>query len=163
MRYSDIKIVLQEVPTEISLAFFITGCPLRCPGCHSVREWNGSIGSELSDKVLENFLQKYQIYISCVLFLGGEWYNETLVKHLKKIKELGFKTALYTGLNKKDVPIEILKNLDYLKYGSYQQQLGGLSSSMTNQNLINVHTNESLNKYFLQGGFDDSAERSANQ
>ena len=163
MRYSDIKIVLQEVPTEISLAFFITGCPLRCSGCHSAMEWKSSIGSELTDEVLENFLKKYQLYISCVLFLGGEWYQQTLIKHLKKIKESGFKTALYTGLEEKAVPIEILNHLDYLKYGSYQQQLGGLSSPKTNQNLINVKTKESLNKYFLQGGSNDSLECTANQ
>ena len=34
LRYVHEDIVWQEVPGEVSLAYSIAGCPLRCPGCH---------------------------------------------------------------------------------------------------------------------------------
>lgn len=35
MKYSDAQVVFAEVPDEITLAISISGCPNRCPGCHS--------------------------------------------------------------------------------------------------------------------------------
>lgn len=149
MRYSDSRIVFQEIPVEISLAFFITGCPLRCKGCHSTAYWNGQLGELLTPKLFEHKLNVYKNYISCVLFLGGEWEDVTLASFLIRAGELGLKTALYTGLEKKEVPQSLIPYLDYLKYGPYDAQRGGLNSSATNQKLIYLKDNTLLNHHFL--------------
>ena len=156
MRYSSSQIVFQEIPTEISLAYQITGCPLKCAGCHSSDLWSSFSGQELTLESLDKDLEKYIEYISCVLFLGGEWDESGLEQLLNRIKSYDLKTALYTGLEMQQVGQPILNLLDYLKYGPYLAKFGPLTSPTTNQKLINLKTNENLNYYFLHGGDHDS-------
>lgn len=159
MRYSGSQIVFQEIPTEISLAYQMTGCPLKCPGCHSSDLWGKTAGRELNIEILIQDLEKYRNQISCVLFLGGEWEEITLINLLKYIKSYNLKTALYTGLERHQISQPLLNRLDYLKYGSYRAELGPLTSPTTNQKLINLKTNENLNHYFIHGGNYDSIRR----
>lgn len=150
MRYSVSRIVFQEIPNEISLALYITGCPLRCPGCHSSEFWNEKKGGVLSTEILQSLIKKWNQYITCVLYLGGEWEYQELAQQLNWIKAQGYKTALYTGLEYHQVPSILIPQLDYLKYGPYIEKLGPLSSPHTNQRLININTNENLNYQFLR-------------
>ncbi len=156
MRYSDCQIVFQEIPNEISLAYQMTGCPLRCLGCHSSDLWKTQSGQELKIESLKRDIEKYKNFISCVLFLGGEWELEELLTLLDYVKSCNLKTALYTGLELNQIDQQLRNKLDYLKYGSYQAELGALTSPLTNQKLVNLKTNENLNHYFIQGGYDDS-------
>ena len=39
VRYFNFDVVFAEVPDQVSLAINITGCPNRCPGCHSPHLW----------------------------------------------------------------------------------------------------------------------------
>lgn len=156
MRYSGTQVVFQEIPNEITLAFQVIGCPVRCSGCHSSDLWSSDIGEDLDLKTLSGNIDKFKNYISCVLFLGGEWNQSELVAHLDFIKASGLKTALYTGLEYDQVSVEIINRLDYLKYGPFISQLGPLSSPITNQKLVNLKTNENLNRYFTHGGTHDS-------
>jgi len=146
MRYKDYDIVLQEVPNEISLSFTITGCRLACDGCHSPYLWKEGSGSELTPEVFTYILNRYKSLISCVLFMGGEWEPDNLINLLIISKEMGLKTALYSGLEYIDY--DIFKKLDYLKLGPWVKELGGLSSEITNQKFINVNTSENLNHLF---------------
>jgi anaerobic ribonucleoside-triphosphate reductase activating protein len=156
MRYSSIQIVFQEIPNEISLAIHVTGCRLRCLGCHSSDSWSSKKGTELNiDWLLKN-IEKYRQHITCVLYLGGEWHTKELVAHLTFIKSLNLKTALYTGLELSQVDSTIIDQLDYLKYGKYDADLGPLNSPRSNQKLINLKTNENLNHYFVDGVHYDS-------
>lgn len=146
MRYKDYDIVLQEVPNEISLSFTITGCRLACDGCHSPYLWKEGSGSELTPEVFTYILNRYKSMISCVLFMGGEWEPDNLINLLIISKEMGLKTALYSGLE--HIDYDIFEKLDYLKLGPWIKELGGLSSEMTNQKFINVNTSENLNHLF---------------
>jgi anaerobic ribonucleoside-triphosphate reductase activating protein len=156
MRYSGVQIVFQEIPTEISLAIHITGCPLACPGCHSSDLWNSQVGHELDITSLSKNIERYKRHITCVLYLGGEWAAKELVQQLEYVKSLNLKTALYTGLEYSKINSEIIGHLDYLKYGKYDAALGPLGSLNTNQKLVNLKTNETLNHYFVHGGQHDS-------
>ncbi len=151
LRYSSYDIVLQEIPNEISLCFTITGCPLACEGCHSQYTWNPDLGEPMTAVVLEKLLDKYDQTISCVLFMGGEWNIECLLRFIEISKNRNLKTALYTGLNlkqiKKKYP-ELLTKLDYIKTGKWIPSLGGLDSRTTNQELLEVKTGNVLNHYF---------------
>lgn len=148
MRYSSLQIVFQEVPNEISLALHITGCPLRCTGCHSSDIRNPKVGTVLTAENLNQFLTEYRNYITCVVFLGGEWEPSILIEFLEIIQKRNLKTCLYTGYEYHQVSPEILKHLDYLKYGPYRPELGGLDSPRTNQRFIEVNSGFVLNHYF---------------
>lgn len=150
MRYKEYNIVLQEIPNEVSLCFSMTGCNLRCIGCHSPFLWKNTSGDLLSLEILDMLISKYKRTISCILFMGGEWNGIEFVNTLKYIKSLGIKTALYTGLDFDNVDISIIKNLDYIKYGPWIKDLGGLDSINTNQVLLNLNTMENMNYYFMK-------------
>ena len=133
LRYHDIQVVLQEVPGQISLCFSITGCPLRCEGCHSPFLWKNGSGEILTDELFSDFLDKYKSMISCVLFMGGEWEEKDLIKKLKTAEDN-----------------EIKNHLTWLKTGPWIAELGGLDSPETNQKFIEVKTNKLLNHYFVK-------------
>ena len=148
MRYSEFEIVLQEVPGEVTLCFTITGCKLACDGCHSPYLWKEGSGDELTVNVFNNVINRYKNLLSCILFMGGEWHKEELIEFLKIARERGLKTCLYTGLE--DVDDDIKSNLNFLKIGSWNKNLGGLKNIETNQKFINVETGENLNYLFIK-------------
>lgn len=142
MKYLTEQIVFQEVPNELSLAFEITNCPRRCPGCHTP-ELQGDCGEVLTIQKFDQICEKYASYdgkfmFSCVLFMGGEQHPE-FDEFLEHCRKMGLKTALYTGAE--SVSLNVLKKLDYVKLGKYIAALGGLDSPTTNQRF-----------YILKGG-----------
>lgn len=152
MRYSSVQVVFQEIPNEISLAIHVSGCALRCRNCHSSDLWNSKVGAELDRESLMELMTKYKKYVTCILFMGGEWEHENLISLIEIARSEQVKTALYTGLEYEDVNEQILSKLDYIKVGPYKENLGGLRSKNTNQRLIDLKTNKILNKYFIEEG-----------
>ncbi|OEK07650.1 anaerobic ribonucleoside-triphosphate reductase activating protein [Flavivirga aquatica] len=148
MYYYNFEVVLQEVPGEISLCFSISGCPLRCQGCHSPFLWKEGVGDLLNKNAFEEILNVYNNLATCVLFMGGEWYEKELIELLKLAKLKNFKTCLYTG--KEEVALAILRELTWIKTGKWEQVLGGLNSITTNQKFIEVKTNKNLNYLFIK-------------
>ncbi len=141
------QIAFQEVPDEVSLAFTISGCPLRCEGCHSQDTWCADNGDDLNLARFAGYLKLYEGMFSCVLFFGGEWNAPHLIELLDYAKKQGLKTCLYSGMEK--IPNRISTHLDYLKTGCWQPKLGGLDSKQTNQRFTEVATNQLLNFKFL--------------
>lgn len=148
MRYYKKDIVFQEVPGEISLCYFICGCPLRCKGCHSPFTWNESTGIPLKIEEYIQTLDKYNGSLSCILFMGGEWNETELVQFLEIARNRSLKTCLYSGLD--DVSQEIKSQLTFLKTGPWIAGLGGLDSITTNQRMIQLDTKECLNQAFYK-------------
>ena len=130
LSYSYPQVVLAEVPGEITLALSVSGCPLRCKGCHSTFTYDAQYGSPLTTQAIESHLNKH---ITCVLFYGGEWQPTELMALLKHCKELGLKTCLYTGYELSFIPSQLLQLLDFIKVGNFNSALGGLESPTTNQ------------------------------
>lgn len=149
MKYVEMTVCTQEVPDEISLCLTISGCRLRCDGCHSPYLWKEH-GMELSEDVLLGAIRKYSGMLSCVLFMGGEWYEDELVGLLRLSKTYNLKTCLYTGED--DVSDGIKANLDYLKTGRWISNLGGLDCDLTNQKFINVVSGEDIGWKFKKNG-----------
>jgi len=146
MRTLKEDVVFQEVPNEVSLLFQITGCPLRCKGCHSEELWDENNGAKLTDSYFEKKIIEYRSLITCVLFFGGEWDQAELVAKLKIAKRYGLKTCLYSGFNFISGPIYAY--LDYLKIGPWREGRGGLDSRKTNQQFIQIETGNVLNYLF---------------
>lgn len=133
LKYLFYDVVCAEIPNELSLAIAISGCEIRCPGCHSRELWEDK-GTPLTIEAIEELL-KLEDGVSCLLLMGGERDIDTLTRlfmHFhKKIN-----TAWYCGLDM--IPKDkkgILDYLDFLKLGHYDSELGGLDSPTTNQRL----------------------------
>ena len=148
MEIYNYDIVFQEVPDEISLCISVCGCNNRCDGCHSEHLWNKSSGYKFDIDDLRNLLNKYNDNISCVCFMGGEWYVDEILVFLDEIKARGLKSCLYTG--SPSISDSIRDKLTYLKIGEYIEELGGLNRIGTNQRFIKVDTGEDLTYKFIK-------------
>ncbi len=148
MNYYDLQIALQEVPGEVSICFSITGCSVRCKGCHSPYLWKEGSGRLLSKETYAEALSKYKGMASCVLFMGGEWHKKELIDKLKYARQQGYKTCLYTG--EETLTNDILEQLTWVKTGAWKGDLGGLGSPTTNQQFKEAGTNKILNHLFLK-------------
>jgi anaerobic ribonucleoside-triphosphate reductase activating protein len=145
LKYLNYDIVFQEVPFEMSLAVSISGCVIRCKGCHSRHLWEDK-GDELSIFAIEQLLKK-EDGVTCLLLMGGEHDIDTLVEIFMHFHRK-IKTAWYCGLDMipKD-KLGIVQYLDFLKVGHFDMELGGLSSPTTNQRLYKIEHQGDGNYY----------------
>ena len=140
LKYLYYKEIFKEVPGEITLGISISGCQIRCKGCHSRDLWEDK-GTPLTQECLEHLLKEHQ-GVTCLCIFGGEHDIDALTE-LFMYAHKRIKTAWYCGLDiipKKH--LGLLEYLDYLKLGHYDQELGGLDSSHTNQKLMKKEEGE---------------------
>lgn len=136
LKYLYTREVFAEIPSEFSLAVAISGCTIRCKGCHSRELWEDK-GTPLDVETLCGLLNQHQ-GITTLLLLGGEHDIDTLTE-LFMYAHKRVKTAWYCGLD--TVPrknMGIYQYLDFLKLGRFDIELGGLSSPSTNQHLYMI-------------------------
>ena len=142
-------IVCQEIPDEISLAVNISGCPNRCPGCHSPWLWSNE-GEFMTDEFLKSLIGKYSAAITCFCFMGGDAEPDEVERICRLVKSCfpGIKTAWYSG--RESIPEGFdIRVLDYLKLGPYIEALGGLKSPETNQALYRIGEDSQMERIFL--------------
>ena len=151
LRYSGQDILFREIPGEISLAFYITGCPHNCKGCHWTK-YNIPNDQEQFDVLnishIEDQLYKYSGFISNVLFFGGDWEPEILEQMAIFIKNYKLKTSLYTGLTMVELADSCItwNCWDYIKFGPWTGK--PLSDKNTNQRLIDIKNNKDITHKF---------------
>lgn len=137
MKYTDHKVVFREVPDEITLAINISGCPVRCPGCHS-SYLTQDIGEILDESSLKAMIE-VSPGISCVSFMGGD-ADPLYVKRLSEWVHSncpGLKTCWYSGRDLKNAA-DVLGSLDFIKVGPYVDEYGPLDSPTTNQRFYRI-------------------------
>ena len=71
MKYLNHDVVFREFPDEVTLAINLTGCPNRCPGCHSPALQEDA-GDELTETRLAALVEGRERLITCVGFMGGD-------------------------------------------------------------------------------------------
>lgn len=147
LKVYNYDIVFQEVPNEVSLVLNISNCPYHCDGCHSKFLWD-DVGVSLFH-ILKDLLSKYSSLITCVCFMGGDQDKNELISALGSVKKYGLKTCLYTGCDNLDELKIFLPYLDFMKYGSYKDEFGGLDSEKTNQVFLAKKNNEWIDTTFL--------------
>lgn len=135
MKYVNEQIVFSEIPDEVTLAINISGCPCRCPGCHSKYLWN-DIGDVLTHEILDKMIEKYRGEITCVSFMGGDGCISDLndVAYYMKNIHPELKLAWYSGRTIVS-PLVMKELFDYIKVGPYIAHLGPLNKPSTNQRL----------------------------
>ena len=135
LRYINTDIVFQEFPDEVTLAINISGCPCRCPGCHSQFLW-ADRGEELTAEALSALIRETEATITCVGFMGGDADPaavDILAKYVQDHHH-DLKTGWYTGRTAIS-PLIDQQHFDYIKVGPYLRHLGALDSPRTNQRM----------------------------
>jgi anaerobic ribonucleoside-triphosphate reductase activating protein len=135
IKYTDTKVVFQEIPDKITLAINISNCPNSCEGCHSP-QLKEDIGSPLTEKELNKLISSNK-GINCVCLMGGDSDPVGINNLCKYIKSKGLCSAWYSG---KDSISQLIdkKNFDYIKIGHYDKDKGPLTSMTTNQRLYYI-------------------------
>lgn len=136
LHYVEFGLSHMEVPDEVALCIYISGCPNRCVNCH-YQELQQVDAGELLAIYFEQILDLYHDYTTCVCFMGeGDGSEESKAELLFYVKECGkhgYRTCLYSG---RDTIIEDwMKKFDYVKVGSYREIFGPLTSKTTNQRM----------------------------
>ncbi len=135
LKYVNTGVVFQEIPDEVTLAVNISGCPCRCPGCHSHYLWE-DIGLILNTDAIDDFVNSYGTNITCIAFMGGDGDPVGVNMLAQYIHENypEYKVAWYSGRLR--IPGNVCKtDFDYIKVGPYIRHLGPLNSPTTNQRL----------------------------
>lgn len=144
LRFSSFDIVFREIPNETTLAINLTGCPNRCKGCHSPH-LQEITGEPLTEEILTRLLERYASLVTCICFMGGDnepWEVERLATYIHT--QVDLKVGWYSG--KPELPPGFsLRPFQYLKVGSYIEQLGPLNERTTNQRLFMVEGEQLTN------------------
>ncbi len=139
LKFAGYDIVFQEIPDEVTLAISISGCPNRCPGCHSpqLRE---DIGEPLTEETLTALLERYRGAITCVCLMGGDGDPQEvgrIARFLHRQQTTPVKVGWYSG--RQQLPQGFsLEGFEYIKLGPYIERLGGLKAPTTNQRLYRI-------------------------
>lgn len=141
LKYVNTDVVFQEIPDEVSLAINISGCPCRCPGCHSRYLW-GDIGLPLDTDAIDDFVDRLSNDITCISFMGGDGdpMGVNLLAQYVHEEYSWLKVAWYSGRIR--VPSIVTKtDFDYIKVGPYIRHLGPLNQPTTNQRMYRQASN----------------------
>ena len=138
VRYHTFALVFAEIPGETTLAFNITGCPNRCPGCHSPHLQTDE-GCVLDDAELLALLACYGRSVTCVAFMGGDAEPHKIARLAKTVRKTYpvLHTAWYSGREELPEGFESAA-FDYVKLGGWVEALGPLTAPATNQRLYRV-------------------------
>ncbi|MFR9503890.1 MAG: 4Fe-4S cluster-binding domain-containing protein [Rikenellaceae bacterium] len=137
LKFTDTKVVFQEIPDHITLAINMSGCPCACEGCHS-SYLSEDIGEALTTELIDTLLTRYAS-ASCISFMGGDREPaevSRLALHIR-CKAPNMAIAWYSGRDELSNEVKI-SNFDYIKIGSYQQERGPLNAPTTNQRLYKI-------------------------
>ena len=75
----------------VRVSLFVSGCTLRCKGCHNAAAWDFSSGTDYTKETEEYILDALaKPYITGLSLLGGEPYDspdpEALLSLVRKVK-----------------------------------------------------------------------------
>ena len=126
------------------MAINITGCPCRCPGCHSPYLW-ADTGIVLNAEAIDCLMAEHGQGITCVCFMGGDAAPhevEGLAAYVHQ-RYPQHKVAWYSG--RQYIPHNIDKQqFDYIKVGPYIAHLGPQQTDLSNQHMYKRQTDGSF-------------------
>ena len=138
LHYIDTDIVFQELPDEVTLAVNLSGCPCRCPGCHSTHLWREG-GEVLDGETVDCMLSRQKQEVTCLSLMGGDAQPQEVNSLAQWVRQRHPKLhiAWWSGRTLLSPQVS-LSNFDYIKLGPYLKHLGPLKSRTTNQRLYRV-------------------------
>lgn len=145
---------------DYGLAFFPSGCSLKCDGCHNKHLWNKNVGVkfdhsawiEIMDALKEDYNKRFS-------FVGGHVFEEynlpectTLAKDIKD-RYPDIKIWCYTGHTFDKIKnLEIIQYIDVLIDGPFIKELADINykyAGSTNQRIIDIKKTLAKNKIML--------------
>lgn len=168
LKYTDTKVVFQEIPDEITLAINLSKCPCHCKNCHSSYLAN-DIGNVLTIVKIEKLIEANK-GITTICFMGGD-NDPKLINHYAKLIKDSYikqiedtydsnkvslvehtsnpvKVGWYSGRQELAKEINI-NNFDFIKLGPYLEEYGPLNCRTTNQRFYKiVHTSMGISKMY---------------
>ena len=138
LRYHNFDVVFAEIPGEVTLALNLTGCPNRCPGCHSPH-LQGEGGRPLDERELLALIDCYGRSVTCLCFMGGDAAPDEVARLAAVVRRAApaLRTGWYSG--RPELPEGIRPGLfDYVKLGPWVEALGPLTAPTTNQRLYRI-------------------------
>lgn len=138
IRYHNFDIVFAEIPDETTLAINLTGCPNRCPGCHSPHLCSDT-GRRLDEEELAGLLRLYGRAVTCVCFMGGDADPCGVVRLAEFLRREwpGLRVGWYSG--RTNLPEGVAPEVfDYVKLGPWIEACGPLTAPTTNQRLYRI-------------------------
>jgi len=102
---------LIDWPKRIAAVIFVGGCNFRCPFCYNVDlVLNPQKIPDLDEKKILEKLKERKDFIEGVVFTGGEpTLNPDLETSIRKIKEVGLKTALQTNGSNPEILAKLIR------------------------------------------------------
>lgn len=145
IRYHNFDIVFAEIPDETTLAINLTGCPNRCPGCHSPHLCSDS-GRVLDERELAALLRLYGRSVTCVCFMGGDADPGGVARLAEFVRREWprLRVGWYSG--RAQLPEAFRPAaFDYVKLGPWIAARGPLTSPTTNQRLYRIGLDGTMN------------------
>lgn len=103
LKYVDAKVVMAEIPDEITLAINISNCPCHCKGCHS-SYLAGDIGEPLTITRIEKLLEENK-GVTAICFMGGDNEPEAINHYAGLIRQMVVRTLEQEGTLARDIDI----------------------------------------------------------
>ena len=126
-----------DVPSQISLNVFVSGCRKRCPNCQNpeLQEFSNLrwVDADLFNEIMGRFPLS-----SWVCFLGGDavYQARGLEALAKEAKNYGKNVCLYTGMSYEELDFLNKTDIDLIIDGEYVEKLGGVHQKTTNQRIF---------------------------
>lgn len=125
-----------EIPDRLSFYFEIGQCHAGCKGCHSPH-LHEAIEKTTLEQMLTEADKAIDAGANAIVLMGGttnDISDNDLITIINKLAEIA-PVGLYSGSDdtQHDLIIGEKSHLTWLKTGSYHEELGGLTSPMTNQ------------------------------
>ena len=141
LRYHNFDIVFSEIPDETTLAINLTGCPNRCPGCHSPH-LQCNAGRELGEEALTGLLRLYGRAVTCLCFMGGDAdpHEVARLADIVRREAPDLRIGWYSGRPELPPGVDPM-TFDYVKLGPWIEKCGPLTSPTTNQRLYRIERN----------------------
>lgn len=150
MKYQVInKTSLVDGP-GVRCALYVSGCSLRCKGCHNKEAWDFSCGKEFTKNEISEILEFVShSYIKGFSLLGGEPFDQDpdlLVDLLRQLKETYPEKDIWcwTGYEFNQIKDrELTKLIDVMVCGPFKLDLRDISANnpwrgSTNQYIVDV-------------------------
>ncbi len=103
LKYVDAKVVMAELPDEITLAINISNCPCHCKGCHSSYLAN-DIGKPLTITRIEKLLEENK-GVTAICFMGGDSEPKLINHYAGLIRQMVVPVLEHEGTLAQDIDI----------------------------------------------------------